>query len=123
MSALAILSLVKRFWPYAVGALLVLAFVAERHHYGKTQYNAGAHSRDGEVAQLTGSIAAQNAAIEQLRTASAKATVDGNAAATKAAETRKANAALSARLKAAGGSKGGSCPPSAVNREGWEALK
>lgn len=41
MSALAIWQLVRRFWPYAVGALVVIAAVLAVRHYGKVQYNAG----------------------------------------------------------------------------------
>ena len=42
MSALAILSLVKRFWPYAVGALVVIALAFAVIRYGNSREREGA---------------------------------------------------------------------------------
>mgnify|MGYP000022210555 CR=1 FL=1 len=122
MSALAIWQLVRRFWPYAVGALVVIAAVLAVRHYGAQRYEAGARSRDHEVAQLAGSIAAQNAAIEVQRQATVAATAASEAATQRAQEARKATAALSGRLKAAG-RVAGPCKVAAVNAEGWKAAQ
>ena len=122
MSAIAIWQLVRRFWPYAVGALVVIAAVLAVRHYGAQRYEAGARSRDAEVAELKAGIAAQNAAIEQMRQATESAAVAVTDAAERAQEARKANAGLQARLKAAGRVKGG-CAVAAVNKEAWGAVK
>ena len=122
MSAIAILSLVKRFWPYAVGALVIIGALLWLRHYGNQRFEEGARSRDTEVLQLANSIAAQNAAIEQLRQVSAGAAVEVEAATRRAQEARKATAALSGRLKAAG-RVAGPCKVADVNKEAWEAVK
>lgn len=109
-------------WRYVAGALVVIAAVLAVRHYGAQRYEAGARSRDAEVAELKAGIAAQNAAIEQMRQATESAAVAVTDAAERAQEARKANAGLQARLKAAGRVKG-DCAVAAVNKEAWGAVK
>ena len=67
MSALAIWQLVRRFWPYAVGALVVIAAVLAVRHYGKVQYNAGVDALAAKWAASEAKAAAAAARLAQER--------------------------------------------------------
>jgi len=124
MSALALLSLARRFWPYLAGALVIAGALLWLRHDRAAHVEIGKRSRDAEVLQLAGAIATQNAEIERLRLVSATAIAATDDALERADSARKSQAALSARLKAAARARPAvPCVVADVNREGWSAVQ
>ena len=124
MSALALLSLARRFWPYLAGALLiaVLAFAVIR--YGNNREREGVAKERQSWQPVVAAIKARNAEIERLRLVSATAIAATDDALERADSARKSQAALSARLKAAARVRPAvPCVVADVNREGWEAMQ
>ena len=124
MSALALLSLARRFWPYLAGALLiaVLAFAVIR--YGNNREREGVAKERQSWQPVVAAIKVRNAEIERLRLVSATAIAATDDALERADSARKSQAALSARLKAAARARPAvPCVVADVNREGWSAIQ
>ena len=124
MSAIAIWQLVRRFWPYAVGALVVIALAFAVIRYGNNREREGVAKERASWQPVVAAIKARNAEIERLRLVSATAIAATDDALERADSARKSQAALSARLKAAARVRPAvPCVVADVNREGWEAMQ
>ena len=124
MTAIAIWQLVRRFWPYAFGALLFAALVFAVIRYGNNRERDGVAKERASWQPVVAAIKVRNAEIERLRLVSATAIAATDDALERADNERQKQAALSARLKAAARAKPAApCVVADVNREGWSAVQ
>ena len=124
MSAIAIWQLVRRFWPYAVGAMVIAALVFAVIRYGNNREREGVAKERATWQPVVAAIKVRNVEIERLRLVSATAIAATDDALERADIARKSQAALSARLKAAARAKPAApCVVADVNREGWSAVQ
>ena len=124
MSALALLSLARRFWPYLAGALVIAALVFAVIRYGNNREREGVAKERATWQPVVAAIKVQNAEIERLRQASATAVAATDDALERADSARKSQAALSARLKAAARARPSvPCAVADVNKEAWGVVQ
>ena len=124
MSALALLSLARRFWPYLVAALVIAALAFAVIRYGNNREREGVAKERATWQPVVAAIKARNVEIERLRLVSATAIAATDDALERADNERQKQAALSARLKAAARAKPAApCVVADVNREGWSAVQ
>jgi len=124
MSALALLSLARRFWPYIAGAILIAALAFAVIRYGNNREREGVAKERATWQPVVAAIKVRNAEIERLRLVSATAIAATDDALERADSARKSQAALSARLKAAARARPAApCVVADVNREGWSAIQ
>ena len=124
MSALALLSLARRFWPYLAGALVIAALVFAVIRYGNNREREGVAKERATWQPVVAAIKARNAEIERLRLVSATAIAATDDALERADIARKSQAALSARLKAAARARPlQPCAVADVNKEAWGVVQ
>lgn len=124
MSAIAIWQLVRRFWPYAVGALVIIALAFAVIRYGNNREREGIAKERATWQPVVAAIKVRNAEIERLRLVSATAIAATGDALERADSARKSQAALSARLKAAARARPAvPCAVADVNKEAWGVVQ
>ena len=124
MSALALLSLARRFWPYLAGALVIAALAFAVIRYGNNREREGVAKERATWQPVVAAIKVRNAEIERLRLVSATAIAATDDALERADSARKSQAALSARLKAAARAKPAApCAVADVNKEAWGVVQ
>ena len=124
MSALALLSLARRFWPYIAGAILIAALAFAVIRYGNNREREGIAKERATWQPVVAAIKARNAEIERLRLVSATAIAATDDALERADSARKSQAALSARLKAAARARPAvPCAVADVNKEAWGVVQ
>ena len=124
MSALALLSLARRFWPYLVAALLIAALAFAVIRYGNNREREGVAKERATWQPVVAAIKARNAEIERLRLVSATAIAATDDALERADSARKSQAALSARLKASARARPAvPCAVADVNKEAWGVVQ
>mgnify|MGYP000899809784 FL=1 len=124
MSALALLSLARRFWPYIAAALLIAALAFAVIRYGNNREREGIAKERATWQPVVAAIKVRNAEIERLRLVSATAIAATDDALERADSARKSQAALSARLKAAARAKPAvPCAVADVNKEAWGVVQ
>ena len=124
MSALALLSLARRFWPYLAGALLIAALAFAVIRYGNNREREGVAKERATWQPVVAAIKARNAEIERLRLVSATAIAATDDALERADNERQKQAALSARLKAAARARPlQPCAVADVNKEAWGVVQ
>jgi len=124
MSALALLSLARRFWPYIAGAILIAALAFAVIRYGNNREREGVAKERATWQPVVAAIKARNAEIERLRLVSATAIAATDDALERADSARKSQAALSARLKAAARARPAvPCAVADVNKEAWGVVQ
>jgi len=124
MSALALLSLARRFWPYLAGALVIAALVFAVIRYGNNREREGVAKERATWQPVVTAIKARNVEIERLRLVSATAIAATDDALERADIARKSQAALSARLKAAARARPlQPCAVADVNKEAWGVVQ
>jgi len=124
MSALALLSLARRFWPYLAGALVIAALAFAVIRYGNNREREGIAKERATWQPVVAAIKARNAEIERLRLVSATAIAATDDALERADSARKSQAAISARLKAAARVRPAvPCAVAEVNKEAWGVVQ
>lgn len=124
MSAIAIWQLVRRFWPYAVGALVIIALAFAVIRYGNNREREGVAKERATWQPVVAAIKVRNVEIERLRLVSATAIAATGDALERADSARKSQAALSARLKAAARARPlQPCAVADVNKEAWGVVQ